>query len=475
MLTRGRVKSSIQTLIYASKNGDIDAVRSMIGEGLDVTTSDYEGNTALLFAAFAGHEGIARLLLDAGARVDAANSEPLTPLLAAAVAGHEGIVRLLLARRADVAARDAFNWTPLMRAHEAGHAGIVAMLREAGAAEPAEPPAPPADGAALDVRTPGFFPFNGQGGVFGFYSHGILPPPKLIRPPGSAFAADVVRSVASIAESRRARESAALQATAAERRRDESMSAAMSQIAGVPFCAPPASPPTQMNPFDIIGNVAPSDAQRIADRIGVGPIVDEPPYRRMPYASLYPPRGMGITPWVGAPGWGEPSGGAAGIGIDGLPFRSFHPLLMRRAPPPAVPPPPLIMPGGGPPPPYNPELWAHAALGAPVGGWGQGFMSAVGAGAGAAGGAYGGYGGGAGGDMHGGPGHYAFGMDGAGGGFFGGADFRDFFRGGGAGEGAMEGDEWDEEGGDEEDDGGGGGGVRGEVGAGAGAADGTDV
>ena len=343
MLTRGRVKSSIQMLIHASKKGDIGLVRSMIAEGLDVCTADYEGNTSLLLAAFMGHEEVVRALLDAGAVVDATSTEPLTPLLAAATAGHEGVVRLLVSRGANIAARDAFNWTPLMRAAEAGHAGVVGALREAGAREPAEPPPPPTDGSPIDTTMPGYFPFNGQGGMYGFYSQGIAPPAQAAWPPGSAIANEKARQRAvSDSETRRARDFAELESTAAERRRrDEAdaLAAALHESASVPFCAPPdAMLPLQMNPFDMVPRLLASEAVRIFERIGIRPLED--PIRRGKYEDM-------------DDGFGRCDG--APMASTGLPYglHSQHPLLARM-PLPLAAPPPLISPPGEPPPPYIP-------------------------------------------------------------------------------------------------------------------------
>lgn len=440
-------------LIHASKNGDVGLVRAMIAEGLDVKSSDFEGNTALLFAAYAGHEDVARLLLDAGALVDAKSTEPLTPLLASAAAGHEGVVRLLISRGASIAARDAFNWTPLMRAAEAGHEGVVSALREAGASEPAEPPPPPPEGSPIDTTAPGYFPFNGQGGIFGFYAQGIVPPARLARPPGSAFASDSVRgSVAASAELRRAKDFSDVDISSAERRRRDELashSAAIQHIAGVPVCAPPAqTAPLQMNPFEIIEKIPTGDAVRIFERIGIVSLDD--PYRRPGHIGFR----FSARDGAGADGAAGVGGGnRAAVPMGGLSYglHSYHPLL-SRLPPTSTALPPLISPPGAPPPPFIPYTNAMAeARGVfPFRGEGGGGTTSGGGAAAAAGGYMLSQ---VGGDGAGGP-HFVYpggGTDGSG------ADAGYYAFTGDAGDGyqqVMDDDaDWDEDG-DDEDDGG---------------------
>jgi serine/threonine protein kinase/ankyrin repeat protein len=67
-------------LIDAVARGDIAAVRSFIGEGVDVRQADYDRRTALHLAAAEGYTQVAKLLVEAGADVMATDRWGSTPL-----------------------------------------------------------------------------------------------------------------------------------------------------------------------------------------------------------------------------------------------------------------------------------------------------------------------------------------------------------------------------------------------------------
>ena len=89
---------------------------------------DRYGWTALMKAAYQGHEGVVRLLLDRRANVDIESRHGSTALMKAAACGHEGVVRLLLDRRANVDIQDGDDKTALIWAADRGHKGIADLL-----------------------------------------------------------------------------------------------------------------------------------------------------------------------------------------------------------------------------------------------------------------------------------------------------------------------------------------------------------
>jgi len=96
----------------------------------DVQAIDFNGNTAIAWAARRGHEGVVKVLLEQSEinPNTADNEYGRTPLLWAAKNGHEG--RGLLERN-DVnpdKADTEYGRTPLSWAAENGHAGAVRML-----------------------------------------------------------------------------------------------------------------------------------------------------------------------------------------------------------------------------------------------------------------------------------------------------------------------------------------------------------
>ena len=156
-----------EPLAAAVKAGDLEAVRTLLRQDVDVNAAEPDGTTALHWAAHHGDLAAVDLLLRAGASADAANHfgiKPLslaaaggdaavvgrlleggahpdtaapageTVLMTAARAGRLDAVRALLAHGADVNAREETrHQTALMWAAAEGHADVVRALIEVGA------------------------------------------------------------------------------------------------------------------------------------------------------------------------------------------------------------------------------------------------------------------------------------------------------------------------------------------------------
>ena len=123
-------------LIDAARNGDVEAVRSLLSEGADVNVAQGDGMTALHWAAELGHTAVADLLLSAGADVEAnTRIGNYTPLHLASRSGNGPIARALLDAGADPQATTTNSGvTPLHLASAAlGGAGVVTELLMHGA------------------------------------------------------------------------------------------------------------------------------------------------------------------------------------------------------------------------------------------------------------------------------------------------------------------------------------------------------
>ena len=70
-------------LLYAARDGQIEAVRLLVEAGAKLEVAEYNGITALLMAISNDHHDIAKLLIDAGANVNAADWYGREPLWAA--------------------------------------------------------------------------------------------------------------------------------------------------------------------------------------------------------------------------------------------------------------------------------------------------------------------------------------------------------------------------------------------------------
>ena len=135
-------------LYWATKHGNVPAVRACLETGIDVNkVLNEEKRTALHVAAQCGHAALVKALIEAGADVNRPASPPalnasgkrigvlhnVTPVYIAAIQGHTHVVMELIKAGADVNQADSDGVTPLYIAAFKGHEGIVALLIQAGA------------------------------------------------------------------------------------------------------------------------------------------------------------------------------------------------------------------------------------------------------------------------------------------------------------------------------------------------------
>lgn len=123
-------------LADAAAQDDIDAVRTLLQEHVNVNAAQGDGTTALHWASLKGDLEMVQLLLKAGANVKAATRiGSLTPLYLAASTGSAPVIAELLRAGADANAMNSMNGaTALMKAASAGSADAVKLLLDRGAA-----------------------------------------------------------------------------------------------------------------------------------------------------------------------------------------------------------------------------------------------------------------------------------------------------------------------------------------------------
>lgn len=124
-----------QTLLTASRRGDLDAVKQTIAGGVNVNVQEAaSGDTALMRAAGFNHLDVMRTLLDAGARPDVRRPNGTTALYEAASEGHADAARMLVAAKAPIEAPGGgLRETPLARAISHGYADAARALLDGGA------------------------------------------------------------------------------------------------------------------------------------------------------------------------------------------------------------------------------------------------------------------------------------------------------------------------------------------------------
>ena len=121
-------------LIEAAKARRIEAIRSLIREGVDVNARFGDDSTALHWAAYWDDREAVDLLLSAGAQVNAADDHGITPLwLACANGATAATIERLIKAGAGAEVRHSSGESALMSAARTGNAAAVDLLLAAGA------------------------------------------------------------------------------------------------------------------------------------------------------------------------------------------------------------------------------------------------------------------------------------------------------------------------------------------------------
>jgi ankyrin repeat protein len=118
-------------LILALREDSMKVFRTLLAAPeIDIDARAFNGDSALMIAAFKGNKEAVEILLAHGASVHHAG---WTPLHYAATGGHDEIAKLLLEQGAQRDARSPNNTTPMMMAAWGGHIYTVKLLLDAGA------------------------------------------------------------------------------------------------------------------------------------------------------------------------------------------------------------------------------------------------------------------------------------------------------------------------------------------------------
>ena len=120
-------------LADAAQKRDIEAVRRLLNERVDVNGTQGDGATALHWAAHWDDRDTVELLIRAGANVNAANDYGVTALTLACTNRNAGLVERLLQARANASAAQATGMTPLMECVRTGTTAAVSALLARGA------------------------------------------------------------------------------------------------------------------------------------------------------------------------------------------------------------------------------------------------------------------------------------------------------------------------------------------------------
>ena len=157
-VTNAKAGEREDKLVDLAMRGNVDGVKSLLDQGVDVNAKNSYGDTALVGACIAGQIDVVRLLLARGADINRAGNIGYTPLFEAVLQGNADIARILIDKGANVNKEDdlgdtALTWankvlekgqpgidnsarvtyTPLTSAERESYLRIVQMLKAAGA------------------------------------------------------------------------------------------------------------------------------------------------------------------------------------------------------------------------------------------------------------------------------------------------------------------------------------------------------
>lgn len=148
ILMREAVTEDLLKFQQAALDGDLEKIKSLLENSIDINALDENGFSALHFAVQENHIQVVKYLLEKGASVDSSSLEDpgefsgWTPLHLACLFGYLEIVKLLLENGADVnfttaqgeiEGGEAKGWTALHCACAKNHIEIVKLLLEKNA------------------------------------------------------------------------------------------------------------------------------------------------------------------------------------------------------------------------------------------------------------------------------------------------------------------------------------------------------
>lgn len=120
-------------LIRAVARNDVEAIKELQNQGVDINTPALGDGTALMIAVKTNNRGMVESLLGLGADVDQSSEGDGNPLIVAAMSNNIELAELLLDNGADIDAVVARDETALINASRSGYFAMTQMLIERGA------------------------------------------------------------------------------------------------------------------------------------------------------------------------------------------------------------------------------------------------------------------------------------------------------------------------------------------------------
>lgn len=120
-------------LLEAAKNGNTDAVKSLLSQKVEVNAAQADGTTALAWAVYNDNPQMTGMLIAAGADVNIANEYGVVPLHLACTNQNAAVVSMLMKAGANPNAAKWSGETPVMTCANSGTAAAITELLANGA------------------------------------------------------------------------------------------------------------------------------------------------------------------------------------------------------------------------------------------------------------------------------------------------------------------------------------------------------
>lgn len=128
----GKDSVSVYALISASSNNNLELVKLLVENGVDINEQDEDERTALMWTSVHNSFDVAKFLIEKGADIEKKDSRGWSALMIASIFGRYDILKLLIENGANINVRSKSEDTALIKAVLKKRIDIVKILVENG-------------------------------------------------------------------------------------------------------------------------------------------------------------------------------------------------------------------------------------------------------------------------------------------------------------------------------------------------------
>lgn len=124
----GEDETMNEQLFKVVEGKEVDRVRDLLDNGVDINAQDTQGRTAIMIATYANDVEMVKVLIAEGADVDIQDNMLNNPFLYAGAEGYMEILKLMIAAGADPTITNRYGGVALIPASEHGYVEVVNEL-----------------------------------------------------------------------------------------------------------------------------------------------------------------------------------------------------------------------------------------------------------------------------------------------------------------------------------------------------------